>query len=210
MSQALRMSGLFGTSVTLALAVTALTVTGVSAQHVSPPALLQEEARLSIGSVLPGNAQMAYRDTTDEMAGTPVAPSSAAAKRKHPLLAFGMSFVLTGAGQAYNGQWGKGALMLGGTVASAYALLVGAFGMEDDEVHPAVFVAGLVGTLGFPVWSMVDAAVTSSSMNKANGIALEVGPRLDHGFAPAARSATYGLPAAAQTGVSLSVVRVRF
>jgi TM2 domain-containing membrane protein YozV len=210
-SQALRMSGLFTTSITLALAVAALTVTGVSAQYVSPPALLQEDLGLYIGAVLPGNGQMAYRDTTDEMAGTPVAASSVAAKRKHPVLAAAMSFVLTGAGQAYNGQWVKGALMLGGTAASVVLLAIGTFGAEDQEVHPAVFVVGLVGTLGFPVWSMVDASLTSSRMNEANAIALELGPRLDLGFAPApVRSATYGLTTAAQTRVSLSVARVRF
>ncbi len=39
--------------------------------------------------------------------------------RKSPWLAFGLSVLLVpGAGQAYNGQWGKGGLMLGGVVVS--------------------------------------------------------------------------------------------
>ena len=49
-------------------------------------------------------------------AGTAEAQSES---RKSPWAAGGLSFVIPGAGQAYNGQWGKGGLMLTGLVVSA-------------------------------------------------------------------------------------------
>ena len=50
--------------------------------------------------------------------------------RKSPSGAFALSFLLTGAGQAHNGQWAKGGLMLGGQVVSAGVMIGGADGCD--------------------------------------------------------------------------------
>lgn len=56
----------------------------------------------------------AYRSPSSGRSG-PVQPGNYA-RDKTPLLAVGLSFLLTGVGQFYNGDTKKGALMLGGAV----------------------------------------------------------------------------------------------
>jgi hypothetical protein len=99
--------------------------------------------------------------------------------RKSPGLAFFLSFLIVGAGQGYNGQWGKTALMAGGAIAS-YAIANG--GAEDcsefDECGQLA--AGVIGMIGFALWSWIDAPISASAINTRRelGIAsLEVGPR---------------------------------
>ena len=120
--------------------------------------------------------------------------------RKSPWLAFGLSYLLPGAGQAYNGQWGKGGLMLGGVAVSFGVVLAD----DCDVFYTAndcgfLTAAGVVGMVGFVLWSWIDAPITANAINRridAGQVALEIGPQL---IAPNRDS-----------GAGLSLVRVRF
>ncbi len=124
--------------------------------------------------------------------------------RKSPWAAFGLSVMLPGAGQAYNGQWGKGGLMLGGVAVSVVVVAANVgdcgigsiFGNTDGC---GLVVAGVVGMVGFALWSWIDAPITANAINRridAGQVALEIGPQL---IAPNRDSR-----------VGLSLVRVRF
>ncbi len=137
-----------------------------------------------IGSAHPAEAQTASEQTVEA--------------RKSPWGAFGLSFMIPGGGQAYNGQSGKAGLMLLGEVVSVGVLLVGVNQFKDDDSY-GVFYAGLVGMFGFWVWSWIDAPITAKAINRridAGQVALEIGPQL---FAPNGDSR-----------VGLSLVRMRF
>ncbi len=88
--------------------------------------------------------------------------------------------------------------MLGGGLVWVGAAVAGS--VECDSCDDcALFTAGLVGVIGFWVWSMIDAPVSASSINRrieAGEVALEIGPQL---IAPNRDSL-----------VGLSLVRVRF
>jgi hypothetical protein len=106
------------------------------------------------------------------------------ANRKSPGTAFLLSFLIVGAGQGYNGQWGKALLMAGGAVTS---FAVASAGAEDcaDFDDCGRFTAGIVGALGFALWSWIDAPITASAINTRidMGLALELGPQPRFGFA---------------------------
>ncbi len=123
--------------------------------------------------------------------------------RKSPWLAFGLSFLIPGAGQAYNGQWAKGGLMFGGVAAFAVVMASDFDNCEFVYATPqapcGVFWAGLVGAGLFALWSWIDAPIAANAINRridAGQVALEIGPQL---VAPNADSR-----------VGLSLVRVRF
>jgi hypothetical protein len=130
--------------------------------------------------------------------------------RKSPGLAFLLSFLITGAGQGYNGQWGKGALMFGGVVVS-YAVAVG--GVEDcwDWDECGQFGAGLIGVIGFGLWSWIDAPLSASAINRRldAGVALELGPQPRIGFASdaLARRLSRGR---SPPQIGVSIARLRF
>lgn len=64
------------------------------------------------------------------------------AQGKNPVIAVLLSFFIPGAGQMYNDQVQKGALMLGGYILSWFL---------------AILVIGFVGVVGIWLWSMIDA-----------------------------------------------------
>lgn len=111
-----------------------------------------------------------------------------------PALAGGMSYLLPGGGQFYNGQTVKGGLMLAGFTASVvYALTAG---LGDREVcageaatrvcstHPhwpnSRFWMGLGGAVGIQAWSILDAIAVANRRARGpeSGTRLEVGARL--------------------------------
>ena len=137
--------------------------------------------------------------------------------RKSPWAAFGLSFLLPGAGQAYNGQWGKGGLMLGGAGVS-----LGVFFADDCDVFytanncGALTTVGAIGFIGFVLWSWIDAPISANAINRridAGQVALEVGPRL---IVPSGRSAIGRLrpsgPPSFRLGsrIDLGLLRVSF
>ncbi len=114
-----------------------------------------------------------------------------------------MSLMIPGAGQAHNGQWAKGALMLGGGLVSVGAAVAGSDEC-DSSGDCALFTAGLVGLVGFWLWSMIDAPVSASSINRridAGEVALEIGPQL---------IASQLIVPSGGSRVGLSLVRVKF
>ncbi len=141
-----------------------------------------------IGSAHPAEGQTASEETSEQTAEAPKSPGGA----------FALSLMIPGAGQAHNGQWAKGALMLGGGLVSVGVALAGADQCDSSD-DCSLLTAGLVGMVGFWVWSMVDAPVTANLINRridAGQVALEIGPQLT---APNRGSS-----------VGLSLVRVRF
>ncbi len=149
---------------------------------------------VTIGSAHPAEGQTADAPTTD----TITVEAATAEAPKSPGGAFALSLMIPGAGQAHNGQWGKGALMLGGGLVSVGAAVAGSDECDSSD-DCALFTAGLIGMIGFWVWSMIDAPVSASSINRridAGEVALEIGPQL---IAPNRDSL-----------VELSLVRVRF
>lgn len=126
--------------------------------------------------------------------------------RKSPLAAFALSLFITGAGQGYNGQWGKGGLMFLGSVTSIAVAINNAPDCADYEECGA-FSAGMIGWVGFMLWSWIDAPVSASAINRRleAGIALEIGPQPRMGFPSdaLARSLSHR-PVGPQFGVSLA------
>ena len=119
-----------------------------------------------------------------------------------PGKALSLSLLMPGGGQAYNGQWKtKGELMLYGELISLAVVIQHGDGCKLFDIgrNCYQFNVGLVGMIGFWVWSMIDAPITTIAINRridAGQVALEVGPEL---FVPNRDSR-----------VGLSLVRVTF
>jgi len=97
---------------------------------------------------------------------------------KNPGTALLWSLLIPGGGQFYNGQTGKGILMLGVSVASWGVYVVGAAvaaNSYDDSgaaVGLLLDLAGLAGVIGTSIWSMVDASNSAKRLNMQNGLGL--------------------------------------
>ena len=121
-----------------------------------------------------------------------------AESRKSPWVAGGLSFVIPGTGQFYNGQWVKGGLMLGGAAVSVGLMLDWAICNDHSNDCPQGAI-GAVGYFGIWLWSIIDASRTSKAINRridGGQVALEIGPQL---IVPSGNSV-----------VGLSLVRVKF
>ena len=96
------------------------------------------------------------------------------AKKKNPWLAFGLSALITGGGQFYNGQYSKGVAQLGGVILGFglmlsgieddYETIGGDWIDPDDDDEKAVF--GLLLAFGSSLWSMIDAPISANSINR--------------------------------------------
>lgn len=97
-------------------------------------------------------------------------------QKKNPWLAFGLSALITGGGQFYNGQHRKGVAQLGGVIVGI-GLMVSA--IEDDYeyvsgrvVDPdgdnANAVLGLLLVFGNSLWSIIDAPISADRINQQN------------------------------------------
>jgi hypothetical protein len=81
---------------------------------------------------------------------------------KHPGLSFLFSFLVPGGGQYYNGQITKGIIMTGlyvGSIATIYATA------NSDDNGTVAGVCALVALSDY-IWSMIDAPITASSINR--------------------------------------------
>lgn len=138
------------------------------------------------------------------------------ASKKSPGLAFLLSFLIVGAGQGYNGQWGKGVGMFAGELVSAGVFAAGIGDCAEGVDDCGVTIAGFVGMVGFALWSWIDAPISASKINRridAGGMALEVGPRLYD--APSGGAANHARLAGLQMvkpvpRVNLSLVNLQF
>jgi hypothetical protein len=99
--------------------------------------------------------------------------STVGMKEKSAGLAWFLSFLVTGAGQAYNGQWGKGVAFFGAGVVG-YGLMVSAveecvydfysdYSCNDSGGKAT---AGLVLFGGAWIWSQIDAPLSANKINK--------------------------------------------
>ncbi|MXX02426.1 MAG: hypothetical protein F4X08_00620 [Gemmatimonadetes bacterium] len=106
---------------------------------------------------------------------------------KNPWISFLLSTAITGSGQFYNQQYSKGSAMF---VGAATGIGMYFFSREDNYTHSISFKhidrkdndsMGNVGiglTLGFIVWSMVDAQISSIKINERNQLAVTMGPMI--------------------------------
>lgn len=121
------------------------------------------------------------RMTREPAVARPGAQGTRAVGRKDGGLAFLLSFLVTGLGQGYNGEWSKGA----GQFLGQIALIAGASAAFDSEAcwyddNCGVAYAALVGVLAIKVWSLVDAPLSASRINRerAVGTSLELRPEI--------------------------------
>lgn len=90
--------------------------------------------------------------------------------RKEPALACVLSFLLPGLGQFYNGESGKGAIMLG---ASIFGVILMASAINDElwsgrNSDEKGALGGMI-FLGAWLWSLIDAPISASKINRENG-----------------------------------------
>lgn len=101
---------------------------------------------------------------------------SQAVERKNPYIAFGLSILVPGMGQFYNGQPVKGGIQLG-LVVGGYTMFY--LAVEDDLVYAdgtvldvddddAMGGLGLLVAGGTILWSIIDAPISANNINKQN------------------------------------------
>lgn len=97
---------------------------------------------------------------------------------KQPGLAFLLSFLITGAGQVYNGQYAKGGVQFAAGVVGGVLMIQTWEDCWEFDVDCGQWTAGAVLFVGSWVWSMIDAPLSASKINRqlAEGVALELGP----------------------------------
>jgi len=112
--------------------------------------------------------------------------------KKQPVLAFGLSLLVPGAGQFYNGQPGKGILFFGGCLTGWGLMVYGAVQTyrqgTDEEGGGSLFWAGLAVGGGSWVGSMIDAPATASDINHRRGYSALTSPGVGLAFVPDPRN----------------------
>jgi hypothetical protein len=121
------------------------------------------------------------KEPLKETAGEPEIETAAMPKkeptgfRRDPFLAGAMSFLIPGAGQVYNGEYGKGALhfgmfYVGGMLAIANMDWDFLWGESDDfEGNAGLAFLGSAVALGGMIWSIIDAPRGAGRVNEKNG-----------------------------------------
>lgn len=128
-----------------------------------------------------GNTLRYSMDAIDRMTKEPVvgeradATTSVAPEHKEPALAFVLSLLITGAGQGYNGEWGKAVVMFGGAVVGLDLIVksyndCGGFYLSSCSSSSSASI-GAVLLVGSVLWSVIDAPIAASNINKRSGIA---------------------------------------
>jgi hypothetical protein len=101
--------------------------------------------------------------------------------RKDPAAACILSILLPGGGQYYNGQYGKGALMTGLSLASIVGVAASANSYHYDDYgyyhSDSGFAAGFFALLyvGTYLWSVIDAPISANKINKQNLLSWNLG-----------------------------------
>ena len=123
-----------------------------------------------------GNVFVYTMDEIAKMSKEPVMrmQGQIGAKKKNPWLAFGLSALITGGGQFYNGQHNKGVAQLGGVILGIglmvsgieddYETIYGDLVDPDDDDGKVAF--GLLLWFGSSLWSMIDAPISANSINQ--------------------------------------------
>jgi hypothetical protein len=133
-----------------------------------------------------GNRFRYMLDQIERIAREPSTTLSArpAVQLKSPGAAGVLSALIPGAGQAYNGSWGRGAAFFFGTGAMYGATGAALFADDcwyNDECTTAAVLA--LGFVGIYVWNIVDAVKLSKRIN-AQGFALSLMPVMASGGFP--------------------------
>ena len=135
------------------------------------------------GNVFVYKLDQVQRITREAMVGAPggmQASMRASAPRKDPAVAFVLSLLIPGAGQVYNGEVGKGVLQFGLDVGATVLCLTNLPGTEwveqgywsgyvRDTGDEGLFNAGLAMMIVTDLWSMIDAPLSASAINRRNG-----------------------------------------
>ena len=101
---------------------------------------------------------------------------------KSPWLAFGLSYLLPGLGQVYNGEVGKGFLFMGGVVAGVGIMVLSAGdGETESSVNKTLLYSGLTITAVFELWQLIDAPVSASRINRENRMRM-IGKEIEAGI----------------------------
>lgn len=97
---------------------------------------------------------------------------------KEPAIAFLLSFCITGAGQYYNGEYGKGLLQQCLVGTGTLMITVRGFEEEDEYIyhydvepklkHTSWFYAGISMIAITQLWSLIDAPASAASINDRN------------------------------------------
>jgi hypothetical protein len=85
--------------------------------------------------------------------------------KKAPAAALALSVLIPGAGQAYNGDWGKAALIIGGELVAA-ALIVSGVSCADNSNDCPNLTIGLLMAAGFTIGSWIDAPLSARKINR--------------------------------------------
>lgn len=126
----------------------------------------------------PGDFQLA--DTQPVMkwafneASLPIPAQNMSDQEKNPWLAFGLSFLLTGAGQYYNGEYGKGTIQFVGVATGLGLAIAGAGKTVDSLTGPGgessdgggLVVGGIGLIFGCALWSVIDAPMSANRINR--------------------------------------------
>lgn len=119
-----------------------------------------------------------------------------------------LSALVVGAGQAYNGEWGKGLSFLGGAIVFGNAMTSAA--NSDECVYENE--CGSAGTyailyIGTAIWSIVDAVKSANRINRESGqtALIRVRPWLDRREAP-----THGFHNVPQHRLRVGLMSIRW
>jgi len=99
--------------------------------------------------------------------------------RKEPGVACLISVFLPGGGQFYNGEITKGAIMLGAATAGSLMIFSTIDGINGDTESDGTAQAGAFIFLGAWLWSLIDAPISASKINRENGWTLAPFPDKD-------------------------------
>jgi TM2 domain-containing membrane protein YozV len=128
--------------------------------------------RTADGSIFVYQMSEIERITREAPFSTPAVAASPLKSKKDPALACLFSFFLPGTGQFYNGEAGKGAIMLGASAVGSILLLSSVaddLRYGDRSNDNATF--GAVLFLSAWLWSVIDAPISASRINRQNGLA---------------------------------------
>lgn len=115
-------------------------------------------------------------DAEEAAEAMPLVPKSTSVQEKDPWLAFLLSFALTGSGQVYNNQVGKGVLQFAGASAGLGLVISEA---ENDREDSNWTQAGAGLMLACYLWSVIDAPVTANRINReARQASIQIDPVL--------------------------------
>ena len=101
-----------------------------------------------------------------------IQPAQLLGSKKEPVQACVFSLLLPGGGQFYNGEAVKGVFMLGSVAVGSMILLSEIEGARLWTADEDIVTAGFVIIAGAWLWSMVDAPLSASRINRENGWAL--------------------------------------